>query len=209
MPTIFRSDRRTHAHLSLHYIETPALHREFGVSILGVSEAPRKGGLNTGRNHNRTFVVFLLAIKKRGCEAKVPPHELRAILRSVRASIYSRVENNTRSLNIRLHCLHKKMLARRNLLYGGGTEDIAHPRHGIRNKSEISHITNIKLNHLSSIWELRLKLMPHVILLLLIADKKPNLPDSRFQEMFQNSVAETTDSTSYHQNCVVKLAHYL
>ena len=59
-----------------------------------------------------------------------------------------------------------------------------HARHGFLHAIQLPHVPNIKLEICITI------LMPHVILLFLIAGKDANLGDISFQELAKNGIAE-------------------
>ena len=82
-----------------------------------------------------------------------------------------------RTLNIRFYRLHWEELTRRNLLKSCSMPDIINARHSVRYRPRISDVSNIEFHFIGVIRILRLQIMPHVILLLLIATENTDLAD--------------------------------
>ena len=108
------------------------------------------------------------------------------------------VENVIRAFHIRLDGLHWEEFTGRDLFQSCRMENIVYTRHCIGNASWISDISHIKLDFLRCVRVLRLKLMPHIILLFLITAEDTNLSYICLQKMLQNGVPERTGTTCNH-----------
>ena len=127
---------------------------------------------------------------------------------SLYTGINSGVQDVIGTDDVGLDGLHGEELAGRHLLQSGCMEDVVNTRHSILDRLRIADITDVKLDFLSGLRMLSLKLVAHIVLLLLIAGEDTNLLQVRVQEVLQNGRTKRTSTTSDHKGCVIKCRHF-
>ena len=118
------------------------------------------------------------------------------------------MQDIVRANDVSLNSLHWEEFAGRDLLQCSGMENVVNTRHSVLDGLRIADITDIELDFLSRFWVLSLKLMAHIILLFLIARENADFLEVRIKEVFQNSRAKRTRTTSNHKSCVIKRRHF-
>ena len=96
-----------------------------------------------------------------------------------------------------LHGLHGVELARRDLLQGGGMEDVIGSLHRIPESVGAAHVSDVELQLVAAVQ------VPHVVLLLLVAAEDADLGDFRGEKPPQDRVAEGSRSAG-NQQCLVR-----
>ena len=112
--------------------------------------------------------------------------------------INGRMQHVVRALHVRLHRLHRKEFARRNLLERGGMEDVVHARHSVPDGLRVAHIADVELDLLGGVWMLGLKLMAHIILLLLVTGEDADFLEIGVQEVLEDGGTEGTGTAGDH-----------
>ncbi len=98
-------------------------------------------------------------------------------------------------------------LAARDLLEGGGVEDVVSARHRRADALQVPHVADVELYLVRHVGELRLVLVAHIVLLLLVAREDPDLRDVGPEEAPQHGVAEAAGAAGDHQCLSCKNAH--
>ncbi len=88
------------------------------------------------------------------------------------------------SLDIGLHGLHGEELAARDLLQSGRGEDVVDPDEGALDRVVVPHVPDVELELLGVV------LLPHVVLLLLVAREDADLLDGGTHQTVDDRVAE-------------------
>ena len=96
-----------------------------------------------------------------------------------------------RADDIRANGFHGEELAGRHLFECCRVEDIIHAVHRVFDGCEVPHVADVELDFLCDFGHFRLKLVPHIVLLLLVAGKDPDFTDIRFQKTVQHRISET------------------
>ena len=81
-------------------------------------------------------------------------------------------------------------------------EYVVNAVHRVFDGREVPHVADVEPDLFGSFGHFRLKLVPHIVLLLLIAGKDPDLADIRFQKAVKNGISERTGSAG-DQKCFV------
>ena len=103
-----------------------------------------------------------------------------------------------RAENVGLDRLYREKLAGRHLFERRRVEDIIHAVHRVFDGLDVPHVADVKFDLLGGFGHFRLKLVPHIVLLLLVAGKDTDLADIRFQKAVENSISERTGTTCDH-----------
>ena len=107
------------------------------------------------------------------------------------AFIDRRRQDVFRAENVGLDRLYREKLAGRHLFERRRVEDVIHAVHRVFDGREVPHVADVELDFLGDFGHFRLKLVPHIVLLLLVAGKDPDLSDVRFQKAVENGISET------------------
>ena len=109
---------------------------------------------------------------------------------ALHTGIDGRIQHVVRPDDIGLHGLHRKELARGHLLQRSSVEHVVHPFHRILQRAAVAHVANVELYLPRHLRHPRLEVVPHIVLLLLVAREDPNLPNVRPQEPVQHRIPE-------------------
>ena len=99
-----------------------------------------------------------------------------------------------RAENVGLDRLDRKELAGRHLFERRRVENVIHAVHRVFDGREVAHVADVEPDLFGNFGHLRLKFVPHIVLLLLIAGEDPDLADIRFQKAVKNGISERTGS---------------
>ena len=118
-----------------------------------------------------------------------------------------RVKDVVRADDVGLDGLHREKLAARDLLEGGGVEDVVHAAHGTLERGLVAHVAYVELDLAGCIRIIGLVLMPHVVLLLLVAREDADLSDVGPEETLEDGVAEAPGPAGDHECLVFEDGH--
>ena len=96
--------------------------------------------------------------------------------------------------DVGLDGLHREELAAWHLLEGRGVEHVIDPLHGVLQRAAVAHIANVELDLPRHLRHPRLEVVPHIVLLLLIAAEDAYLTNIRLQEPVQHRIPERSRS---------------
>ena len=88
-------------------------------------------------------------------------------------------------------------------------EDVVNTRHSILDRLRIADITDVKLDFLSGLRMLSLKLVAHIVLFLFVPGEDADFLQIGIQKVLQNGRTERTSTTSDHKGCVIKCRHFV
>ena len=123
------------------------------------------------------------------------------------AGVNGRVKDVVRANDVGLDGLHREKLAARDLLEGGGVEDVVHAAHRALERGLVAHVADIELDLAGCLRIIGLVLMPHVVLLLLVAREDADLLDVCREETLEDGVTEGTGSSGDHECFVFEDGH--
>ena len=106
------------------------------------------------------------------------------------ADINGRVKNVVRANDVGLDGLHREKLATRDLLEGGGVEDVVHAAHRALERGPVAHVADVEFDLARDLRIIGLVLMPHVVLLLLVPRENADLLDVCLEEPPENGIAK-------------------
>ena len=109
---------------------------------------------------------------------------------ALHARVDGRIQHIVRADDIGLHGLHREELATRDLLQRRRVEDVIDALHRILQRALIAHVADVELDLVRHLRHPCLEVMPHVILLLLVAGEDADFADVRAKETVQDGVAE-------------------
>ena len=98
--------------------------------------------------------------------------------------------------------LHREEFAARDLLEGGGVEDVVDALHGVFEGALIADVTNIELDLVRHFRHAGLEVVAHVVLLLFIAGEDADFADVGTEETVQDGVAETAGASGDEEDFV-------
>ena len=123
---------------------------------------------------------------------------------ALHARIDGRIQRVVRADHIGLHSLHREELARGHLLQGRSMEHIIDALHGVLQRALVAHVTDVELDLARHLRHTRLEVVPHVVLLLLVAREDADLSDIGAKEAVQDGIAETAGAARDKQRIVFK-----
>ena len=123
------------------------------------------------------------------------------------ACVDGRVEDVIRADDVGLDGLHREEFAARDLLEGGGVEDVVHAAHSALERGLVAHVADVELDLVRDLRIIGLVLMAHVVLLLLVAREDADLLDVCREETLEDGVAEGTGSSGDHECSVFEDGH--
>ena len=106
--------------------------------------------------------------------------------------------------DVGLHRLHGEELAGRNLLQGGGMEDVVHAGHCVPDGLRVAHVADVELDLAGLFRVFGLQLMAHIVLLFFIAGENADLFQVGIQKMLEHSGTERTGATGDHKRFAVE-----
>ena len=126
---------------------------------------------------------------------------------ALHARVDRRVERVVGADDIRLDGLHREELATRHLLERRRVEHIVHALHRVLQRALVPHVTNIKFNLVRHLRHPRLEVVPHIVLLLLIAAEDPDLANISPQKTVQHRIAKAPGTAGDEQGFVFENGH--
>ena len=123
------------------------------------------------------------------------------------AGVNGRVKNVVRADDVGLDGLHREKLAARDLLEGGGVEDVVHAAHRALQRGPVAHVADVEFDLARDLRIIGLVLMPHVVLHLLVAREDADLLDVSLEEPPEDGVAEAPGSSGDHECLVFEDGH--
>lgn len=106
------------------------------------------------------------------------------------AGVNGRVKDVVRANDVGLDGLHREKLAARDLLEGGGVEDVVHAAHRALERGPVAHVADVEFNLARDLRIIGLVLMPHVVLLLLVPRENADLLDVCLEEPSEDGIAK-------------------
>jgi hypothetical protein len=86
-------------------------------------------------------------------------------------------------------------------------EHVVHTLHGVFQRAFVAYVANVELNLIGHFGHASLKIVPHVILLLLIAAEDTDFTNVGAKESVKYGIAEAPCTSSYKEDFVFKYAH--
>ena len=123
------------------------------------------------------------------------------------AGVDGRVKDVVRANDVGLHGLHREKLAARDLLEGGGVEYVVHAAHRALERGPVAHVADVEFDLARDLRIIGLVLMPHVVLLLLVARENADLLDVCLEEPPEDGVAEAPGPPGDHECFVFEDGH--
>ena len=126
---------------------------------------------------------------------------------TLHAGVNGRVKDVVRANDVGLDGLHREKLAARDLLEGGGVEDVVHAAHGALERGLVAHVADVEFDLAGCLRIIGLVLMAHVVLLLLVARENADLLDVCLEEPPEDGIAKAPGPPGDHECFVFEDGH--
>ena len=126
---------------------------------------------------------------------------------ALHARVDCRVERVIGADHVGFHSLHREELAARHLLERRRVEHIVHALHRVLQRALVPHVADIKFNLVRHLRHPRLEVVPHIVLLLLVAAEDPDLANISPQETVQHRIAKAPGTAGDEQGFVLENGH--
>lgn len=123
------------------------------------------------------------------------------------AGVNGRVKDVVRANDVGFDGLHREKLAARDLLEGGGVEDVVHAAHRALERGPVAHVAYVEFDLARDLRIIGLVLMPHVVLLLLVPRENADLLDVCLEKPPEDGIAKAPGPPGDHECFVSEDGH--